>query len=49
MSTLTGLVPPTRSILTLLDRAQQLGLEMERHLTHLVEQQRSAIRLLELT
>src|SRR6185503_3103351 len=34
--------------LALLDRAQDLGLQLERHVADLVEQQRAAVRLLEL-
>ena len=48
MSTGTGLVPPTRSIIAFLQGAQQLGLQADVHLGDLVEQQRAAIGLLEL-
>ena len=40
-------VPPTRSKLLLLEHAQQLGLQRERQLADLVEEQRAAVRQLE--
>ena len=48
MSTLTGLVPPTRSISRSWMRAQQLGLQAGVHLADFVEQQGAAVGLLEL-
>ncbi len=48
MSTLIGCVPADAVDLALLERAQQLRLQPRMHLADLVEQQRAAVRLLEL-
>ena len=47
--TLTGMgrVPPSALDLPLLQGAQQLGLQVERHLAHLVEKERALVRQLE--
>ena len=46
-STGTSCVPPTGRTVALLERAQELGLQRERHLADLVEEERAAVGLLE--
>jgi hypothetical protein len=48
MSTFTGFAAADAVDLALLDGAEQLGLQPHVHLADLVEQQRAAVRLLEL-
>ena len=45
---MTGRSPPTRSTCRFLQHAQQLGLHHQRHVADFVQEQRAAVRLLEL-